>query len=196
MKKLNYLSTKLWEMKINIKLIALFLLTLNISRANEVVDKGFGDLRIDTKYMEIENYLSPIESENWIEEMKRTQGYVTTGWFYDFQKAEVTSFYGLNVKRVEVYMKGNKDDADDRRIYSFEITLIKPTTSNAISDFIDELIKVHGQGGPWLNQETNELYQLDWRSETTSLTVELGFNIFTGVEKEFYRATFCQAYEG
>jgi len=175
--------------------LLLFINLLSFSFTNEEVDNGFNIIKIDAKIGALKNYLIKLEFEKWNNEAKSMEGYITSGWLFDLQKAGVSLFFGQKITRIEIYMNGTEEEAGED-VYSFDIIFPTITEKTKLKTLIGELENKYGPASIRDNEETGEAMRLDWYAKLTLLSIELGTVIETGETMGYFRANFRQAYGG
>lgn len=178
------------------KLLFLFfgVFSAHLSFCQDELDEVFSLLKIDAKIESINKYLIQIDQEEWNDEALEMQGYITSGWIFDFKKAGVETYFGLNIQRIEVYMDQYDEGKED--IYSFQIYLEKPKSEDEETDFVLAHFERFGDAMSLDHPETGLPVSLTWFSSITLLTLSLGVEVETGLEQPYFVADFHQAYGG
>jgi hypothetical protein len=178
--------------------IGVFILSIPVFSQSEKLDEGFGPLHIDVKLSKIKSYLTAIDVEQWSTDAQEMEGYITSGWVFDYKKANLLTYHGLTISGIEVYSDTGESEettADDN-VYSFQIYLQKPVNDEAKEKLTDALFGLYGDTQFLQNEDSREVVGLFWFSSITLLTVLFGEDPETGEKFDYYLADFQQGYGG
>lgn len=182
--------------------IVLFFITASTISAqydNGNLDKGYGLLAIDKPLSEIQSFLVKAEPGNlWNRNVQEMEGFITSHWMVNLQKAGLNSYFGLVVERCEVLCDmgyDEKTEAEFENVFSFTFFLKKPENEKQEGDFLNKAYEQYGEANFFLDPEGN-VVRWDWFSEITLLVISLGVNVETGEELDYYIADYVQGYGG
>lgn len=189
-------------MKIRFQLLlaaTLLIGTIPQANAEEVLDKGFGLLKIDAKIQALQKYLIATNADDLRSPDAKEMGdagMINSGWLFDFTKAGMTNYHGLVVSRIEVYFGWSEKEEGVEDIFNFQVYLEKPKDDKTESAFTDALFDLYGDTMILQDENTRDVIGLSWFSSITLLSVYLGYDRETGEKTDYYVADFQQAYGG
>lgn len=161
------------------------------------LDTGFGGIRIDEKLTKLKPYLTKLEVADWLPSMQEMEGYVVSGWTFDFNKAGLNEFYSLKIRKIEIYFdSGEEESEEDDNVFSFQIYLEPAEDGKTEDKFINALFAEYGDAMPLLNMDSEEVVGFFWFTSITLLNVNLGVDVESGEEYDYYLADFNQGYGG
>jgi hypothetical protein len=171
-------------------------------QSNDVLDEGFGKLKIDAQMADVKTFLTAAKpGELMHADAADVDGeYLTSGWLFNLTKAGVSTYHGLKITRIEVYFSANENyvsggssDQAGQDIYSFAVFIEKPA-DNESGSFIQSHFDAYG-GASYMNHpETDEPVGFTWWTDQTMLDLRLGYDFEEEKEFDFYLAEWRRAY--
>jgi|ERR1035437_6208804 hypothetical protein len=169
--------------------------------SNTILDSGYKVLRINKKFEDVKQYLVKTDKKDlWDTAKSRGIGaQFTSGWTVNLKKADMQTFFGLKVARIEVYFNGELDKHDkpyDSDIYCFTIYCEKPDNEKDAGDFRLRLFEYYGTAEMMFTRNEKELVHNTWFRTITMLTMIYGIEYGTNRKLKYYEAHFEQGYGG
>ena len=125
--------------------------------------------------------------------------FVTSSYEVDFLKVGLTNYFGLTITEMWVDFDGDRDSNGKpvyEDVFSVSVRLELPKSDKERSSFMTQMEDFFGEAERMFDPSYSDLVRLFWWSEITMLTVELGVDIETGEDLEFFEVRFDQGYGG
>lgn len=125
--------------------------------------------------------------------------FITSSYDVDFNKAGLTSYFGLKIIDMWVDFDGERDSNGipmNEDVFSVGVRLELPKSDEERSNFMNEIMDFYGEAEPMYDPSYSTMVRLFWWSEITMLSVELGVDIETGEDFDYFEVRFDQAYGG
>jgi len=181
-------------------LIALLILSLNGSAQFDPgqPNRGYGPLDVDKPLKDIQSFLTKADAAAlWNRNVQGgLNGFITSYWMVNLQKAGLNTYFGLAVERCEVLcnMEFNEETEEAYEdVFTFTFFLKKPQNEKQYNYLTNQLFSQYGEANPYVHPETGDVVRMDWFSATTLLVVSFGIDSETGKETEYYVADYVQA---
>ena len=182
--------------------LILILFTSSIGLSQNENEPGFttkidfatqlGDFAVDTPKEKLLEYLI-MDTEVLGDD------FLTSSYQVDFKKVGLTNYFGLAITEMWVEFDGELDATGkpiSEDIYTVGVRLELPKSDKELSSFMIQLEDFFGEAERMFDPSYTNLVRLFWWSEITMLTVNLGVDVETGGDLEYFEVRFNQAYGG
>ncbi|MFT5778793.1 MAG: hypothetical protein ACI837_001749 [Crocinitomicaceae bacterium] len=160
---------------------------------SKIMNAGIGpaDFAIDKDFFEVEDFI--IKSS-------RIGGddHPSSTYKINLKRAHLEEYYGFKVD--SGYVQFNKDyssDSDEilEDVYTVILYLEKPSDSKMKYELRSQLALENGKAEEMWTADYQTLIGLKWWGDVTILDINLGLDLQTGRELDYYMVSYSQAYE-
>ncbi len=141
---------------------------------NKLTEKGFGVIALNKKLSALKTYLVPKPQDS----LKVSDHESSSAWLVDVKKAQMTTYFGLKVNRVEVYFNFEYDQEGEPTkteiVSEFIVYLEPPANREAEIEFQSKLIQYYGSAIA-AKTEAGQAMNFIWFGDTTLLQVNFGY---------------------